>query len=104
MTETPNRPSNTATGLGPGEYFDISSYHGNFRGIAFSVLVTFLLWHFDVIYAAVHHALGISYEIDHTKQSWAQLLAMLIGGVAVGAHVLALIMVFLRHRKRGSVE
>jgi hypothetical protein len=49
--------------------------------------------------------LGIAYEIDLAKQSWARLWALIIGGTGIGSSIIMMIMIPIgRRRARKSAK
>jgi hypothetical protein len=91
--------------IGPGEIFDHRTYRGTFFSLLFWCTVTYLGWHFDEIFAWYRSIRGAPYEIDLAKQSWAQLWALIIGGIGIASSIIMMIMIPIdRRRARKSAK
>lgn len=90
---------------GPGEIFDRRTYRGPFFFLLFSCATTYFLWQLDEIYAWLMSVLGVPYEINRAKQSWAQLWALILGGMGVAGAIMGMIAIPLnRYRARKSAQ
>lgn len=91
--------------FGPGDVFDLKSYKGNLRALLFWCAATYLMWHSYDLLAWGRKVLGIAYEIDLAKQSWARLWAIIIGGAGIGNSIIMMLMIPInRWRARKSAK
>lgn len=89
----------------PGDIFDHQTYRGTFFSLLFWCAATYFLLHTYDLLAWGRDILGIAYEIDLAKQSWARLWAVIIGGTGIGSSIIMMIMVPIdRRRARKSAE
>lgn len=91
--------------IGPGEIFDHQTYRGMFFSLLFWCVATYFLWHTYDLLSWGREILGIAYEIDLAKQSWARLWAVIIGGTGIGSSIIMMIMIPIdRRRARKSAK
>lgn len=91
--------------LKPGGIFDMQTYQGTFFALLFSIAATYVMWHFDDIFAWYRAMRGDPYEIDLAQQRWARLWALIIGGTGVAGAIMGMIAIPLnRYRARKSAK
>ncbi len=85
--------------VGPGKFFDIRTYFGNFRILSFWCVATYFMWHFEELLVWLDKLEGIESHIDVGRQSWARLWTAILGGGVAITSIVSIVMITINRQR-----